>query len=242
MSCALLLVSHGSSDGRVRLALGKLAAQVTAGLNPQEFTPWVRTAVLEPSVDNLILQTCGHALGAYHQGHRVVRVFPLFLLPGVHVKEDVPAAMAAAMAKLPPALKLEIWPHLGAHPQISTLLTKAMAQATCEGWILVAHGSNRSEGNQAVQALAASLAVQVAFWTRKPSLADQVQALEQQGCRRIGILPYVLFGGHLSHGIAALVRELQSQTCATLHLESPLGDQPGLADLILKALKLPSLP
>jgi len=58
-------------------------------------------------------------------GNRL-QVVPLFLLPGVHVMEDIPTEVAIAQQALDPELKIALQPHLGTHLGLSGLLATQM--------------------------------------------------------------------------------------------------------------------
>jgi len=52
--------------------------------------------------------------GAIAAGYNRLQVVP-FLLPGVHVMEDIPTEVAIAQQALDPELKIALQPHLGTH-------------------------------------------------------------------------------------------------------------------------------
>jgi len=52
---------------------------------------------------------------------------PLFLLPGVHVIEDIPTEVAIAQQALGQEVKIDLRPYLGTHPGLSCLLANQMA-------------------------------------------------------------------------------------------------------------------
>jgi len=57
--------------------------------------------------------------GAIAAGYNRLQVVPLFLLPGVHVMEDIPTEVAIAQQALDPELKIALQPHLGTHLGLS---------------------------------------------------------------------------------------------------------------------------
>jgi sirohydrochlorin cobaltochelatase len=166
-------------------------------------------------------------------GYRHLKVLPLFLLPGVHVMEDIPAEMAIAQTALGQSLTLELCPHLGSHPQIQNLLVEAEAIAPTTARILLAHGSRRPGGNSPVAAIAASLNALPAYWSVPPSLVAQITTLAKTNCQEIVILPYFLFDGTITDAIAAAVSQLSQQfPSVRLHLTRPMGADATMAKLV----------
>ncbi len=170
---------------------------------------------------------------ALKYGYNRIEIVPLFLLPGVHVMEDIPAEVAIAQTTLG-RLKLELKPHLGTHPGLVRLLAKKQATTKAEAGILLAHGSRRAGAKQPVEAIAQQLGVVSAYWAVPPSLASRVQELVTAGHQRIGIIPYFLFAGGITDAIVQSVEQLQEQFPAVeIHLAEPLGASQELALLIL---------
>jgi sirohydrochlorin ferrochelatase len=163
-----------------------------------------------------------------------IAVLPLFLLAGVHVTQDIPAEVALAERSLPPNLRFVIKPHLGSHVGLRRLITERMATLPIEAWVLLAHGSRRSQANQAVEALAEHLGALAAYWAVPPDLESRLSELAQLGYRSIGILPYFLFRGRTTDAIARTVKQL-SHKFPTLHLTltDPIDASSELADLLV---------
>lgn len=260
-SSAYLLVSHGSRDPRHHIAIDHLAKLVEQRLQAVDLrtkagigipTPSTRqslqqhslatqgslgTAVLELAPLPLHRQIEQFAESVQARGYNHVQILPLFLLPGVHVVEDIPAEVAIARQVLEPDITLEVCPYLGSHPQLKTLLTHPIdpvATSPTAGKILLSHGSRRPEGNRRVENLAVELGASPAYWSVEPSLETQVIELVKKGCREIAILPYFLFEGGITDAIADQVSHLAQQfPYVHLHLSKPIGATPQLADLVL---------
>jgi sirohydrochlorin cobaltochelatase len=253
---AYLLVSHGSRDPRPQMAmehLAQLVAQLIASERsmsavaasresrpPLETarvanTPLVSTATLELAplpLHQQIQQFCDRALAL---GYHRVQIVPLFLLPGVHVMQDIPAEVAMAQQGLGSSIVLSMTPHVGSHPALVTLLAQETLSQT--ELILVSHGSRRVGGNLPVEAIAVRLNALPAYWSLAPSLEEQVSYRVQQGCQQIGILPFFLFEGSITDAIAQQVHQLQQQFPYTrLLLGQPLGANLELAQCILDLL------
>lgn len=264
-SSAYLLVAHGSRDSRPQLALQKLAELVevrlghdvnraaikvattegfsgdidgqciTAESLSQVEPLLVKTATLELAPIPLHEQIYQFAAQVLAVGGNRIQVLPLFLLPGVHVMEDIPQEVAVAQRCLGKAVILDQQPHLGSHPRLIHLLVNQEAIAESETKILLSHGTRRPSGNQPVERIAKQLGAVVAYWSMQPTLAEQVKGLANAGYQQIGILPYFLFAGGLTDAIAQTVADLQTQfPQLQLKLGEPIGATPQLAELIVE--------
>lgn len=169
-------------------------------------------------------------------GCHTLKILPLFLLPGVHVMEDIPQEMAIVRQSLKETIAIDLRPHLGSHPQLKALLNTELAPSAPR--ILLSHGSRRSGGNEPVETIAAQLGAVAAYWSVPPHLEAQVAALVKTGCREIVILPYFLFAGGITDAIVQTVDSLAAQFPAIqLHLADPLGASPTMADLAVDLMR-----
>jgi sirohydrochlorin cobaltochelatase len=222
---ACLLVSHGSHDPRPALAAATLAQQITQ-LAPHL---WVKPAVLECSPLPLHQQIEDFAQAAIAQNCTHLYLLPLFLLPGVHVMEDIPAEVAIAQSHLP-QIQLTTLPHLGTDPNLYQLLELAASSSR----ILLSHGSRRAGGNAPVESIASHLNALPAYWSVAPSLSTQVAELIRQGSTEITILSYFLFEGGITDAIAQTVQQLSTTYPAVrLHLSATLAAHSALAQHIV---------
>jgi sirohydrochlorin cobaltochelatase len=149
--------------------------------------------------------------------HIKIAVIPLFLLPGVHAREDIPNEIAIAQQKIIDSsdcqITLEITPRLGAHPQIPALLQSQLAlvkhpnraNKQNSGLILLSHGSRLTGTSETIEALADRLGAIAAYWSVPPSLDAQIEQLIAQGKERIIIMPYFLSSGGIMEAIAQQV-------------------------------------
>ena len=254
MPSAYLLVSHGSRDPRPQVAMEQLAKLIES--DTEKFvasgdcraTGWrqtggdmrhkglVGTAYLELSPEPLHEQIEEFGDRALVFGCNRIQVLPLFLLPGMHVMEDIPAEVAKARQALG-ELKIDLRPHLGTHPSLSRLLATQMADKA-DAWILLAHGSRRPGSKQPVEAIARQLGSQAAYWAVAPGLSSRVKELVAAGHRHIGILPYFLFAGGITDAIAESVEQLKEQFPGVLlELAEPIGASAQLADLIVDLIE-----
>jgi sirohydrochlorin cobaltochelatase len=216
---AYLLVVHGSRDPRPQIAVTQLAQQLSVWL--QEFSPQqsshVGTAQLELGSQPLHVQIVefAHSCGA-----KKVTLLPLFLLPGVHVMEDIPAEVAIASEI---GLELVVKPFLGTCEDLADLFALQRVDFPARS-ILVAHGSRRENGNQPVEQLAARLGLDLAYWSIAPSLVDRLVAAIDSGATEIGILLYFLFSGGITDAISESVEQVRTQfPQAKISLGEPIG-------------------
>ncbi len=233
---AVLLVGHGSRDPRARAALAHLADQVQQAGQARGLALWVATACLELAAQPLHVQICQAARQARQDGRSRLAILPLFLQPGVHACEDIPAEIATAQLQAP--LALALLPHLGAHSAFTASVAASFAALPAAARILLAHGSRRPGSQQPLLDMAAQFGARPAFWAVSPSLADQVAAAYQQGARQMAIQPHLLFAGSLTTAIAAEVERLRAvYPEAHLHLGAPLGATSQLATAIAAILQ-----
>ena len=230
ISPAYLLVAHGSRDPRPAQIVNHLAEIMAQQLGECP----VGTAALDCQPEPLHQQL----LDFYQQVQRPVRILPLFLLPGVHVKEDIPSEVAIARSQLPQTASLEILPYLGSHERLCQVLqAQIQAAPPCQTWILLAHGSRRPGGNAPIEALAAQLPervggrVRAAYWSVDPRLEQQLQEDERAGYDSVGVLPYFLCPGGLTDAIA---EKLEAIARPQVILADTLHQSPDLIDILLE--------
>jgi sirohydrochlorin cobaltochelatase len=236
LSSAYLLVSHGSRDPRPQIAVDRLAAQ----LSSLDRSHLIGTAQLELAAKLLHVQIVDFAQTLVERGIDKIVILPLFLSPGVHVMDDIPAEVALAQAELP-TLTIAIAPFFGTCANLSDLFERNRLDLPDRS-ILLAHGSRRMGGNQTVEQLADKLDLEPAYWSVAPSLTERVTALVAEGATEIGILPYFLFAGGITDAIGELVAKLREQfPQVRIILAEPIGNSSGLVitiGTILKSIEL----
>ncbi|MEQ8469197.1 sirohydrochlorin chelatase [Coleofasciculus sp. E1-EBD-02] len=238
-SSAYLLIAHGSRDPRPQRGLEELAQLLqkqlaSQGEASQALRIRVGTATLELAPLSLHEQICQFATQAIKTGYPQIQALPLFLLPGVHVMEDIPEEVAIAQQRLGEKLTINLQPHIGVHPHLGQLLVNQQPPLNAPIKILISHGTRRPGGNQPVATLAQQLGAIDAYWSIEPTLSQRVATLAEAGYQHIAIVPYFLFAGGITDAIAQSVLDLQQQY-PQLQLEfgEPLGATPQLAELIL---------
>ncbi len=236
MPTAYLLLSHGSHDPRPGIAMQELASLLGEKLQNQ-----VGTAYLELQPDPLhtqIVEFSKKLLTASPPEPIRIKILPLFLLPGVHVMEDIPAEIAQAQQILGENALIELKPYLGSNPGLINLLAHQKAGVVAQKYILLAHGSSRLGFQQAIEKLVVNLDVITAYWAIAPKLDSQVAQLVADGYEEIAIIPYFLFAGGITDAIASATEKLQLQFPGVcFQLTQPLGANPELVDLIWDLLK-----
>ncbi|NEP47088.1 MAG: sirohydrochlorin chelatase [Okeania sp. SIO2H7] len=251
MPSAYFLVSHGSSDPRPQESLVKLAELLSDRLYPltsnsnsgkQRVLVGCGTLELAPTPLHQQLLEFGRSLPTPPISE--IQVIPLFLLPGVHVAEDIPAEIAMASKTLgdrPIALNLQ--PYLGSHPGIRDLLAAKMKSYPASSWVLVSHGSRRPGGNLPVEEIANYLEhkyrtpVCTGYWSVGPSWDLQILNLVRDGHKKIGIVPYFLFKGGITEAIARSVEQfVREYPAVNFYLAEPLGATIELVELIVETV------
>ncbi|WP_088241208.1 sirohydrochlorin chelatase [Calothrix rhizosoleniae] len=251
MSTAYLLVSHGSRDPRPEIAmqtlvglvkkrvqsklLDKSLQLVVAGVTPAtiSYDVCIGTACLEFSSQPLNEQIRIFAKQAILQGCNHLTILPLFLLPGIHVMEDIPTEVSQAQQALGGEIKLDLQPYLGSEPAMKWLVAKQMVINKVDVWVLLSHGSRRPGSLQQIEAIANDLGAVSAYWAVAPSLGERIPELVSRGYKKIGILPYFFFPGGITDAIAQSIEGLKLQFPeVNLQLAQPLAATTDLADLI----------
>ena len=112
---AVVLFAHGSRDPLWRTPIDAVASEMVRQ-SPHTAVHCAFLELTEPS-----LPDCVQALVV--QGHQRIRIVPMFLGVGRHVREDLPQ-LVADLRMQHPQLALQLCPSIGEDPE----LTRAMAQ------------------------------------------------------------------------------------------------------------------
>lgn len=258
-SSAYLLVIHGSRNRKTQTAASKLKQMLIAELQSKDrlhqlnystsSVPWSesKTVKIDRSLQNPLIDVAALELAslplsenivnfaekAYYLGFKKIKIIPLFLIPGVHVTEDIPTEIARAIKQINNQVTIELSPYLGKYSEMALLLAKKFSDLPAKTRILIAHGSRLPGVAERYQSLTRQLNAMIAYWSTTPNLSQQVKAQIAAGQQKIAILPYFLFPGKITEAIAEQISELQLEHPeAELILGEPLGATPALAKLI----------
>jgi sirohydrochlorin cobaltochelatase len=122
--CALLLFAHGARDPEWAEPFRAISARVAAR-RPQLA---VRLAFLEfqpPALPEAIAALVG-------EGHRRIRIAPLFMAQGGHLKHDLPKLLDGIRGDNP-GLALELLPAIGDVPELREAIAGWLVDATAPG-------------------------------------------------------------------------------------------------------------
>ena len=228
------------------MAIDRLSHQLSSYLGQVstiESPILVATAQLELAQQPLHVQISDFARNCT-DGITRIAILPLFLIPGVHVMEDIPAEVEIAAQEIANSVsaqssqrvELTVLPFLGEDPDFANLFAQNRSGLPTQT-IILAHGSRRAGGNAIVEHLASSVNLTAAYWSVAPSLTDRVAELVATGATEIGILPYFLFAGGITDAIAQSVAQLRGQfPQVELILGEPMGNSPELVATIAKIL------
>ncbi len=214
----ILLVGHGSRDPRGNEEIREFVSRWTA-----RHPDWsIETCFIE--FDDVLIDNGLDRAAALSP--RVV-VVPLILNAAGHVKEEIPAFIAAARQRHPET-RFIYARHLGANASILTILRRRLREAMSTldwpdpkttGVILLGRGSSDAIANGEVARMGRWLfeggdheLVEIAFTgITFPRLEQLVQRQHRLGMRQIVILPYYLFTGTLISRIHRQVERLRRQ-------------------------------
>ncbi|AFY39260.1 cobalamin (vitamin B12) biosynthesis CbiX protein [[Leptolyngbya] sp. PCC 7376] len=165
-----------------------------------------------------------------------LQILPLFLSPGVHVREDIPEAIAQLREQFP-NITVQTLPYLGQDGLLAPFLERQFEKRPEAKRILLAHGSSRSGANPQIETLAASLNANTAYWSTEPALQETVALLTKEPLNTIFVVPYFLFSGRIPAAIAEQLKELQqAYSRLQFYLGKPFGTQSDCAVAIAELL------
>ena len=119
MSSAIVLFAHGSRDREWARPLEHLADTLRKKVSGPVELAYLE--LMQPSLDE--------AIAALAHGVNSVRVVPVFLGQGAHVKEDLPKLVAAAQRKHA-ALTIKLEPAIGEQPGVIEAIAAAIARGS----------------------------------------------------------------------------------------------------------------
>ena len=120
MSSAIVLFAHGSRDREWSRPLEHLADTLRKKVGGPVELAYLE--LMQPSLDEAIAALA-------RDGVNSVRVVPVFLGQGAHVKEDLPKLVAAAQRKHA-ALTIKLEPAIGEQPSVIEAIAAAIARGS----------------------------------------------------------------------------------------------------------------
>jgi sirohydrochlorin ferrochelatase/sirohydrochlorin cobaltochelatase len=221
---AIIYIAHGSrreaANEKFSIFIKKVMEQSTATIQAYGYLEHA-----EPSI-NQAIERC------IEQGADVIKVVPVFLLPGIHANIDIPVELEKYQ---------NIVCHYGKPLGVDDIMTEILvtrlseagfAKREDETVLLVGHGSRVPEAAVEFEKLAKRLAkkigsaVHTAYLTTSPFYHERAERLLGQ---KVYILPYFLFSGGYS---VKMKRELD-KTDGMIFC-SPVGFDGKLISLIEK--------
>ncbi len=200
---ACFLVTHGSRNPRSQAFVRDVSARLQA-----RYALPVSGGCLEGAAQPLAAQIVAFGQQLARLECRHLAVVPLFLLPGIHTCQDVPAQVAIARTALAAwSITVSLRNFLGSHPEMPERLQRCFERTDGSGdRLLVAHGSKYPGANDAIARLAERVGAEVAFWAMPPLLTDRLMAAKARGTHRVALLPYFLAEGGITAAIATAAR------------------------------------
>ena len=107
-----ILLGHGSRNPEANEVLHELANMFSKEVNMTTEAAFLQFA--EPSLENVIESY-------FEKGVHDLTIIPVFLYPGVHIKEDVPGIIDQLQEKYP-TLTVKIADPIGADPKLVSVL------------------------------------------------------------------------------------------------------------------------
>jgi sirohydrochlorin cobaltochelatase len=114
----IVLFAHGSRDPEWARPFERISDEVARRL-PQVTVCLAYLELMRPTLDEAVAALAAAGAGS-------IRIVPLFLGQGGHVKEDLPR-LAANAAAARPALRLILEPPIGEQPQVIEAIAAAIA-------------------------------------------------------------------------------------------------------------------
>lgn len=236
---AVLIVGHGTRLGAGRAEFLQFVRQVAHHWPDRHVAPCFLELADPPVIPALEAVIADGAVE--------IVVVPAFLLGAGHVKNDVPAAIAAVRARFP-HVTIHYGAPLGIEPRVLRVLDARIAAAGAGAVspaettiLLVGRGATDPDANADVYKLGRLLwegrswrNVECAFVSlARPSLPEGLARCAALGAKRIVVAPLFLFTGVLVERIARQVREQSGEYPGIEIAVAPhLGGDPLLGELL----------
>lgn len=239
-SCAYLLVVHGSKNSNYQKSVNTLANLVKNNLQNQNLLCELDISYLELSQQSLSSKIIDFAKYCSNKNYKNIKILPLFLLAGTHVKQDIPTEFNEAKNIIQEQkinINIELIEHLGSHQSFLNFLIEKYQHSRKDNLIIIAHGTTLPNGNQEIENLAKYLKAELAFWSINPTIEEKITFLIDSNYKNINILPYFLFRGKITELIALKIDDLSTKyPQIKLTLFEPIGITEQLTNIITKIL------
>ncbi len=123
MSDAIVLLAHGARDPEWARPIEAMAARLRV-LLPQTRVELAFLEFMHPDIDAAVA-------GLVKQGNHRIKVVPVFLAQGGHVKRDLPAKIEALRSNLQGAhagLAIDLLPAIGEQPEVIDAIAACVAR------------------------------------------------------------------------------------------------------------------
>ncbi len=227
-TCVLLL-SHGSRDSSADLEMKK-CAEAYQTRHPEITVCFGYLELAEPSFNSELEKAA--------QNFNMVRILPLFLFSGSHLKKDVPETIQRVQEKYPQT-QFQLGPSLGISSAMAELVLARLASAGYpsdpggKSALLVGHGARETEAQGLLEELASLLrqkkptaGITPCFiGLGAPSLSEALERIKLENhLNEIWVAPYLLFPGNFLEKIKETLRNFQIENPAVkLFMAPPLG-------------------
>lgn len=225
------IVVHGSYSEAYRAEFNLLLERISARLEHPVCGVYLECAATP------MAEAIANFLQPYlEKGAIQLEVLPLFLLPGVHVCADIPAAIALLTEKYSD-IDVKILDYLGKDNRLAPFLEHQFEKHPKAKRILMAHGSRRDGANPEIEKLAQALNANTAYWATEPSLQQTIAILTKTELEVVYVVPYFLFSGKIPAAIAQQLDDLKlDYPRLQFYLGQPFGNHPDCAAAIANLL------
>jgi sirohydrochlorin ferrochelatase len=237
VSAGALLLGHGSPDQAGRAELSSLRELVGRRLGFE-----VGLGVLEFGGDGL---PGLDAAFAAQLGYEPLATQPLILFDGLHGQQDLPAAAAAASARL--GVDVRLGGAFGCDPELGALASSRLcASGAARGDLLlfVGRGSSEPLARRQTERVAEIVAREVGMeWVvcytgiSRPDLADGMDLALGRAPDRVFALPYLLHTGVLVRRVSEVLAPLAARAGADLVVLPHIGNAPELVEVVAGRLE-----
>ncbi len=233
---AHLLITHGSRNPTSAASAQSLLQKIQPHL-PQAQLFHAQLEGTESPLHQQILEIAHHL---QTQNIHHLTILPLFLIPGIHILQDLPQEQTLLHPLLPKTFHLHPLPplyhHLPHHPNLFPPLISTGAPPAPSSpeipappapssplKILLTHGSKTPNSDRPIHQLAQIHNALPAYYTTEPSL--QTLLTQHQNHPHIHILQHFLFPGTITQKLQTLIQQHQTQKPHQIITQTPTLDQ-----------------